>query len=89
MFVIVAQITIRALPYFDIENTTTMMMKGMLLLLLMVVAGAATPLPRTNGMTITTIARPTTTTLVTVDRHANPYLKMQALLPTTRQREFG
>lgn len=89
MFVIVAQITIHALPYFDIENTTTMMMKGMLLLLLLVVAGAATPPPRTNGMTTTTTTRPTTTTLVTVDRHENPYLKMQALLPTPRQREFG
>jgi hypothetical protein len=89
LFVIVAQITIHALPYFDIENTTTMLMKGMLLLLVVVVAGAATPPPRTNGMATTPTARPTTTTLVTVDRHVNPYLKMQALLPTPRQREFG
>ena len=50
--------------------------------------GAATPPPRTNGMTTTTTARPTTT-LATVDRHENPYLKMQALMPTPRQREFG
>jgi lipopolysaccharide export system protein LptC len=84
LFVIVAQITIHALPYFDIENTTTMMMKGMLLLLLVVVAGAATPPPRTNGMTTTTTVRPTNTTLVTVNRHVNPYLKMQALRPTPR-----
>jgi hypothetical protein len=88
LFVIVAQITIHALPYFDIENTTTVMIKGMLLLLVVVVVGAATPPLRTNGMTTTTTARPTTT-LATVDRYENPYLKMQALLPTPRQREFG
>jgi hypothetical protein len=52
LFVIVAQITIHALPYFDIENTTTMI-------------------------------------ILLLDRHENPYLKMQALMPTPRQREFG
>ena len=27
--------------------------------------------------------------ILLLDRHENPYLKMQALMPTLRQREFG